>query len=483
MGMKSWHLQNILLRYCILLLLLPATIGDAFSQTDDERIEILNSYIDFLNASVHGLQVAHVMMEGYNRVVNEYVDINSHELIQISNKDLPQNLFGGTDAELFFYAKSSTPEMLAQIAKSNGQNLELKLKSTLDFQVDKLLGILRNINQIRFDVESFIRTYDLNDRQAIYDVYVILERAESLFNNYASVHHQIAELVRSNAPKTDDNLVNAMQSVHRTNKIIYSSLRRSEAKNSQRNINQLFTHFKNFEQNLKGQILNANARTLVNDIVFSMDSVEYFLMQFELTDEIPRRYTGYGKFYAYHHILLEETNFTGYGYFKHMGDLLEEMDIKAVHFDDEPPIYKVLYPEKKDEIEGLSEKASPEIIPVERDLSQRTLEFSNQIIEVEGDYLNIELFDHQMMDRDSVTLEFNGEFVLENHLLTRLRKPIRLEIDRDKNNVLIVHAVNLGIIPPNTVAIAYRYKGERKRIVVESNLEVSGAIRIELNEN
>ncbi|NNE27112.1 MAG: hypothetical protein HKN09_09735 [Saprospiraceae bacterium] len=452
-------------------------------QTRDEKIDILNSYIELLNASVHGLQVAHVMMEGYNRVINEYVDINSNELIQISNKDLPQNLFGGTDAELFFYVKSSTPEALAEIAKRNGSKLELKLFSTLNFHVDKLIDILGDINRIRFDVENFIKTYDLNDRQAIYDLYIILERAEKLYSDYASVHHMIAELVKSNAPKVDDNMVISMQSVHRTTKIIYSSFRRGEGKNSQRNINQLFVHFKNFEAGLKQHIFNTEARALVNDIVQDMDSVEYKLMQFELGDAVPLRYTGYGKFYAYHHMLLAETNFTGPGYFKHMIDLLYEMDIKALHFDDEPPIYKVLYPEKKDEIEGLSEKASEGITPVDRDIRQRRMEFSNQVIEVEGDYLEIELSDHQMMDRDSVTLEFNGEIVLENHLLSRVPIPIRLEIDRNKNNVLIVHAVNLGIIPPNTVAIAYRYKGERKRIVVESNLSVSGAIRVDLNEN
>ena len=483
MGLKSWDQRGILLKYSLVLALFCLSYLNLNGQTRDDKIDALNSYIELLNASVHGLQVAHVMMEGYNRVINEYVDINSNELIQISNKDLPQNLFGGTDAELFFYVKSSTPESLAQIAKVQGQNLELKLSSTLNFHVDKLINILGDINRIRFDVESFIQTYDLNDRQAIYDLYTILERAEKLYSDYASVHHQIAELVKSNAPKADDNMVISMQSVHRTTKIIYSSFRRNEGINSQRNINQLFVHFKNFEVGLKDHIFNANARSLINDIVQDMDSVEYKLMQFELSDQVPLRYTGYGKFYAYHHMLLAETNFTGPGYFKHMIDLLYEMDIKAVHFDDEPPIYKVLYPEKKDEIEGLSEKALEGLTPAKRDLSQRSLDFSNQVIEVEGDYLEIELSDHQMMDRDSVTLEFNGDIVLENHLLSRVPKPIRLEIDRDKNNVLILHAVNLGIIPPNTVAIAYRYKGERKRIVVESNLEVSGAIRIDLNEN
>ncbi|MBT8230331.1 MAG: hypothetical protein KJO50_08730, partial [Bacteroidia bacterium] len=164
----------------------------------EEKIDLLNNYIEFLNASVHGLSIAQVIFVNYNKVINKYVDINSHELTQISNKDLPQNIFGGTDSYLNFYDQSDTPEALAEIAKEGGLQLQIRLSSTLNFYTDNIISILKEINQIRFDVEDYIKDHDLNDREAIYGVYEYLERATVLFNEYSSAHLSMVELLFNN---------------------------------------------------------------------------------------------------------------------------------------------------------------------------------------------------------------------------------------------------------------------------------------------
>lgn len=466
-------------------ILLVITIGfphALLAQFNAEKVDAMDNYIEFLNASVHGLSIAQVIFVNYNKVINQYVDINSHELTQISNKDLPQNIFGGSDAFLNFYDQSDTPEALAQKAKSEGLILEIKLASTLNFHTDNIVGILKEINQIRFDVEDFIQQHDLNDRAAIYGVYEYMERAHKLFEDYASTHHIMAELLAVNGRQSDDDIIKTLSSVYKTTKIILSSLRRNEGKNSSRNLSQLKIHLKNFNNTVESRSYSGLNKTLSDDINTKVQSVINKMNEYETTGSVPIEDELYGPFYHYHNHILRYINWYGPGFIRSANDLIENLGLESIIYDEEPIIYKVLYPVKIDEIENVAATESKAIERERPDLNTRPLQFSNEPIQVEGNYIDLEIYDHQMMDRDSISVQFNNEWVLQDQLIGFTPTKLRLEIDDTQQNLLVIHAKNLGIIPPNTVAISYRYKGERKRVLIESNLEVSGAVEIVLEE-
>ena len=151
---------------------------------------------------------------------------------------------------------------------------------------------------------------------------------------------------------------------------------------------------------------------------------------------------------------------------------------------EEPVIFKVVYPMKKVEAEELAEEANtPSVDPVGLStVPQRDLKFSNPPIVYDNNILSLEIYDHNMIDHDSISISLNGEWIIENYKLTAQPKVFELELEEDKENLLVFHANNLGIRAPNTVAIAYRYKGQRKRIYLESDLNFSETLKNSIGE-
>jgi len=74
----------------ILYLLVPIF---AMGQSASE-LEVLNSYVDFMNECVHGLTVAQIIFVNYNQDLNNYVDVASHKLnSHITNKEMGESIF------------------------------------------------------------------------------------------------------------------------------------------------------------------------------------------------------------------------------------------------------------------------------------------------------------------------------------------------------------------------------------------------------
>ena len=72
----------------------------------------------------------------------------------------------------------------------------------------------------------------------------------------------------------------------------------------------------------------------------------------------------------------------------------------------------------------------------------------------------------------------NGRRVINQYRVNKRKWSIPVEI-LDGENILILHAEDLGDIPPNTVAVSIDDGVEEQIIVVSSNLEESGAILVQ----
>ena len=131
---------------------------------------------------------------------------------------------------------------------------------------------------------------------------------------------------------------------------------------------------------------------------------------------------------------------------------------------------------KMDEIGDI--KKSDLIVKLPNQIRSRDLVFYDKVILADSNYIELELYDHQILDRDTISVNFNGKWVLENFPLTDDPKKLVLALNNVEENYIVLHANNLGLIAPNTLAISYRYLGERKRVFLESNLNQSEVLEI-----
>ncbi len=103
----------------------------------------------------------------------------------------------------------------------------------------------------------------------------------------------------------------------------------------------------------------------------------------------------------------------------------------------------------------------------------------SQKIRVKTDVLEFVVWDEEYVDGDTISLYFNGNWLLKGYALTASEKRIKVKIDPNIDNYLILHAHNEGTKPPNTVALRV-FDGVRERkITLMSSMRVSDAILFE----
>lgn len=95
---------------------------------------------------------------------------------------------------------------------------------------------------------------------------------------------------------------------------------------------------------------------------------------------------------------------------------------------------------------------------------------------VTSDKIMIDLYDARAEDKDTVSLNFNGEWVVQQQMVMNRPMQVELTLREDANNMLIFYAHNLGNVPPNTAVVSFLDNGERKVIEVVSDLNKCGAI-------
>ncbi len=101
----------------------------------------------------------------------------------------------------------------------------------------------------------------------------------------------------------------------------------------------------------------------------------------------------------------------------------------------------------------------------------------DRVLEVKNNTVRVRVWDNGIIDGDILTLFVNGEMILENYRVTRRKHETIVKLDKP-TNFLILHAINLGSISPNTVAVSVDDGIEEQVVIMSSNLDKSGAIMI-----
>ena len=103
-----------------------------------------------------------------------------------------------------------------------------------------------------------------------------------------------------------------------------------------------------------------------------------------------------------------------------------------------------------------------------------------QSLTVTNNEIKILVWDKNRVDGDEISLYLNGEAVLENYTVSKIKKEIAIKLQPGVN-IIVMHALNLGRVPPNTAAISVD-DGTKKRIItLVSDLHKSGALEIIYN--
>lgn len=113
---------------------------------------------------------------------------------------------------------------------------------------------------------------------------------------------------------------------------------------------------------------------------------------------------------------------------------------------------------------------------VPKKLRDREIEKQNSINVASTE---IEFFvwdDGKEEDGDIISLYIGGKWVLENYSLTREKKSVKIQINPDDKNYLIMYAINEGKFPPNTAAISVFDGKKEVKLNLKSSMKACGAL-------
>lgn len=93
--------------------------------------------------------------------------------------------------------------------------------------------------------------------------------------------------------------------------------------------------------------------------------------------------------------------------------------------------------------------------------------------------IELELWDHNEEDGDTISIKLNDKWVLQEFPLKKEKYKFTIVLE-NKNNVLLMFAENLGSIPPNTASISVFDGIQKQYAKVNSDFTKSESLRIEL---
>lgn len=123
--------------------------------------------------------------------------------------------------------------------------------------------------------------------------------------------------------------------------------------------------------------------------------------------------------------------------------------------------------------------AKPVLDTLDTKVEGRQLAVENKI-SVNSRTVTIRVWDDQKVDGDQISLNLNGNWILQDYTLEKKAYEITAEL-QEGENVLVLHALNLGKISPNTAALVVDDGIEQQKMVLESTLTTSGTLIIQFN--
>lgn len=453
------------------------------------QVDALNSVLHFVNESAHGMLIVHRMLENYNQDINKYVDLESFKINEYTNKDLPKDIF--EDPDKWFCMKLSPYEWYDDAVQKAGKT-KYANSTQIIAKMTEMKSILTEINQIRFDVDNKIIGKDLTDTASLNRVYDELRKGVRLydvyFKNQQILLNQVATTYKSITPNAKEVkfpvLYKSMVDLYLTTRNVLLAIRNKEDENMDNLMakqKKAIEAFENVNLNSFGSTLltSRKIQRLKTNIEAQARLSIAAARKFVETADVPKEHKQYGKFYYYYNTeLINCFNRFSNGMVFEMNSIIEYVDIPVMIFTELPHYYKLILPKKLKMVEHIAATDS-KIVRLPEKLKDRKIQMSTRTIKVDSMIFEVSLYDHMIEDGDVISLNFNGDWIVEKMPLLVKAKKLKLKLNSEGKNYFILHAENVGRRPPNTMAVDYFYHGRKQQIILKSDLNVSEMIEIE----
>ena len=440
-----------------------------------QKLDDINVQVDFINESIHGIMVANKLFEFFNQDVNRFVDLESYELQGFNNKDLPTNLFDSSSQD---YYEEKSPKVYFDLISSS-KSIPEKNK-VLAVQ---LYALMSDIDKKRFDIEQYLDLNDLNNRENLPGIYGLLENCVALYKNFYEIYKDYSSLLgedyksitgKDNLPlygplsSLHDNVIKTMDAVR------YN--RTAEIKSNLRSVGLMYVRLKKEIDNSSGPL-----KDLKSNVNF-YPKIEVFIGNIrDLTEGVPVKesYQDYGMpYYTHNKSAIAKVNKYGNGFVHEINKALKKEGIKVMRLLEVPHYYMVVYPKKLEIVQQIS-STQKLIGSMPDEILNRAVKKEPAVIRTKNKIFEVELFDHMVQDGDLLSVNFNGDWILESYSLETKSKKLRLDLNPNGKNFLVLYAVSVGQRPPNTMAVQYtNIGGEEVQIILKSDLKVSELIEI-----
>ncbi|MEZ4888322.1 MAG: hypothetical protein R3E32_26575 [Chitinophagales bacterium] len=102
---------------------------------------------------------------------------------------------------------------------------------------------------------------------------------------------------------------------------------------------------------------------------------------------------------------------------------------------------------------------------------------------VRREQIEISVWDSEEIDGDTISLYFNGEWLLREYPLKKKKMKINVEVKKNADNYLILYAHNEGTRPPNTAALQIYDGGKERKVGLSSDMKTCDALKFEFLEH
>lgn len=470
-------------KHLLLILILMPVMWSANGQTTQQvsQVKAVNNYILFANESDHGLLIIHRLLELYNQEINKLVNLPHYRLNVFSNADFPENIF--VDKSGSFYRVS--PSELYAIALDESSALPSKFSISANAIIGDMKAILDDLERERYSIGTLVANTDLNKMSNLKNVYAALDACVLKFDAYEAKRNELSALVEKMGPS-----VNKNDAFYKAFIVPYSAYLKD--------LHNMFDKLRaeNTPEAVKaGQSLIKSAKVLLtastglqkagltkaqsivlDELLTVLKKQISNLEKFLSSQTPPEEYELYGGSYYFYNIQLAgTTNKYGTGVVDRSNEWIKANGGNYIYGFERPHFFKVIRPAAIQEEE---KKVAVDHVP-EVDENRKVVVDKDKSISTNVEKLLIEVYDNQEFDHDTISLKFNGEWILQKQLITKEPIRIYLPLVKGQDNYLILYADNLGTIPPNTCAIRWiNEKGKYNEVVLTSDYNTSEMIVI-----
>ncbi len=127
----------------------------------------------------------------------------------------------------------------------------------------------------------------------------------------------------------------------------------------------------------------------------------------------------------------------------------------------------------------LREPVNPDVKMLPKNVPQhvrnRTV-MKTETIKLSKPTIDVYIYDNHIIDGDTLSIFFNGDWVLKNYGVVKEKKKITLNLLENTNNYMVLFAENLGSKPPNSAVVYFMDGKEKRYITLNSDMTQCSAI-------